>query len=47
VFAELDVNRRDAVAALIRQKQCQVIIATPEPDELPFKADNEIKLRQA
>jgi DNA replication and repair protein RecF len=47
VFAELDVNRRDAVAALIRQKQCQVIIATPEPDELPFKADNEIRLRQA
>ena len=47
VFAELDVNRRDAVAALIRQKQCQVIIATPEPEELPFKADNEIKLRQA
>ena len=40
IFAELDVNRRDAVASLIREKQCQVVIATPEPDELPFQADS-------
>jgi DNA replication and repair protein RecF len=39
IFAELDVNRRDAVATLIREKACQVIIATPQLEELPFKAD--------
>ena len=44
VFAELDVNRRDAVASLIREKQCQVVIATPEPKELPFEADGIINL---
>jgi DNA replication and repair protein RecF len=45
VFAELDVNRRDAVASLIREKQCQVVIATPEPEELPFKADTIISVK--
>ncbi len=44
IFAELDVNRRDAVAALIREKECQVVIATPQAEDLPFKADVEIKL---
>lgn len=44
VFAELDVNRRDAVATLIREKDCQVLIATPQAEELPFKADSQIKL---
>lgn len=44
IFAELDVNRRDAVAALIREKECQVVIATPQSEDLPFKADVEIKL---
>ena len=44
IFAELDVNRRDAVASLIREKQCQVIIATPQAEDLPFKADVEIQL---
>ena len=44
IFAELDVNRRDAVATLIREKACQVIIATPQLEELPFKADAEIEL---
>lgn len=44
IFAELDVNRRDAVAALIREKACQVLIATPQAEELPFKADAEISL---
>lgn len=45
IFAELDVNRRDAVAALVREKDCQVLIATPQVEELPFKADREISLR--
>ncbi|MBR2197032.1 MAG: DNA replication/repair protein RecF [Fibrobacter sp.] len=40
IFAELDLSRRDAVASLIREKQCQVVIATPEPAELPFQADS-------
>lgn len=44
IFAELDVNRRDAVASLIREKGCQVIIATPQIEDLPFTADAEIKL---
>ncbi len=45
IFAELDVNRRDAVAALIREKGCQVLIATPQAEELPFQADAKIQLR--
>ena len=45
IFAELDVNRRDAVASLIREKQCQVVIATPQAEDLPFKADAMIELR--
>ena len=44
IFAELDVNRRDAVASLVREKNCQVLIATPQVEELPFKADKEISL---
>lgn len=44
IFAELDVHRRDAVASLIREKQCQVVIATPQIEDLPFTADAEIKL---
>ena len=44
IFAELDVNRRDAVASLIREKACQVIIATPQLEELPFTAEAEIEL---
>lgn len=44
IFAELDVNRRAAVAALIREKECQVLIATPQVEELPFKADTEFRL---
>ena len=45
IFAELDVNRRDAVASLIREKACQVIIATPQLEELPFTAEASIELR--
>ncbi|SHK89953.1 DNA replication/repair protein RecF [Fibrobacter sp. UWB12] len=45
IFAELDVNRRDAVASLIREKQCQVVIATPQAEDLPFKADVMIQLK--
>ena len=44
IFAELDVDRRGAVASLIREKDCQVLIATPQVEELPFKADTEISL---
>ncbi|MCQ2092337.1 MAG: DNA replication and repair protein RecF [Fibrobacter sp.] len=44
IFAELDRNRRNAVAKLIREKQCQVVIATPQKEDLPFTADAEIKL---
>lgn len=44
IFAELDVNRRDAVVALIREKECQVVIATPQAEDLPFKADVRIQI---
>jgi len=44
IFAELDVNRRDAVASLIREKECQVVIATPQAEDLPFDADVQIRL---
>ena len=44
IFAELDVNRRDAVASLVREKNCQVLIATPQVEELPFKADMTIEM---
>ncbi|SHK60451.1 DNA replication/repair protein RecF [Fibrobacter sp. UWEL] len=44
IFAELDVNRRDAVATLIREKQCQVVIATPQKEDLPFTADDTIEM---
>lgn len=44
IFAELDVNRRDAVVSLIREKECQVVIATPQAEDLPFKADAMIEL---
>lgn len=44
IFAELDVNRRDAVATLIREKQCQVVIATPQKEDLPFTADDFIEM---
>lgn len=44
IFAELDVNRRDAVATLIREKGCQVLIATPQAEELPFHAERSFAL---
>lgn len=44
IFAELDVDRRGAVASLIREKDCQVLIATPQVEELSFTADAEISL---
>ena len=44
IFAELDVDRRGAVASLIREKDCQVLIATPQVEELPFTADQKISL---
>lgn len=44
IFAELDVNRRSAVADLIREKECQVVIATPQKEDLPFTADAEVQL---
>lgn len=39
IFAELDKNRRAAVASVIREKKCQVLVATPRAEDLPFEAD--------
>lgn len=44
IFAELDTNRRNAVATLIREKECQVVIATPQKEDLPFMPDAEIEI---
>lgn len=44
IFAELDVNRREAVANLIHEKHCQVLIATPQAEELPFDCDKKFSL---
>ncbi len=39
IFAELDAYRRNALADLIRAKKCQVFVATPRAEDLPFSAD--------
>ena len=44
IFAELDADRRAALASLIRTKACQVLIATPRAEDLPFAGDQFIEL---
>ena len=44
ILAELDSNRRIAVSELIREKKCQVFVATPQVDDLPFSPDDVISL---
>lgn len=44
IFAELDKNRRAAVAGVIREKKCQVFVATPRIEDLPFSADEKIEM---
>jgi len=44
IFAELDTGRRTALANLIRTKACQVLIATPRAEDLPFAGDHFIVL---
>lgn len=39
IFAELDKDRRFAVAELIREKECQVFVAIPRKEDLPFSAN--------
>jgi DNA replication and repair protein RecF len=39
VFAELDHSRREAVAKIVKQKECQTFAATPSRDDLPFEGD--------
>lgn len=39
IFAELDKERRFAVAELIRGKKCQVFVAIPRKEDLPFSAN--------
>ncbi|MFA6341865.1 MAG: DNA replication and repair protein RecF [Fibrobacteraceae bacterium] len=45
VFAELDLVRRGAVADVIREKKCQVLVATPRAEDLPFTPDHEIRMQ--
>lgn len=44
IFAELDKNRRAAVAEVIREKKCQVFVATPRAEDLPFSSDAKIEM---
>jgi DNA replication and repair protein RecF len=44
IFAELDPARRGAVAEVIREKKCQVFVATPRAEDLPFSPDHEIHM---
>lgn len=39
IFAELDPQRREAVADVIRDKKCQTFVATPHAADLPFTGD--------
>lgn len=39
IFAELDANRRQALASLIRMRDCQVLAALPRSEDLPFAGD--------
>ncbi|MCL2281735.1 MAG: DNA replication and repair protein RecF [Fibromonadales bacterium] len=43
IFAELDNSRREAVAKIVKQKQCQTFAATPSAQDLPFQGDSLIK----
>lgn len=42
ILAELDFNRRLAVSEMIREKKCQVFVATPQEKDLPFSPDDSI-----
>lgn len=44
IFAELDKTRRGAVADVIREKKCQVFVATPRAEDLPFDANAKIEM---
>lgn len=44
ILAELDTDRRAAVAEIIREKQCQVFVATPRSEDLPFVPDDKIEI---
>jgi DNA replication and repair protein RecF len=44
VFAELDHSRREAVAKIVRQKECQTFAATPSAEDLPFEGDSRLDL---
>ncbi len=39
VFAELDHSRREAIAKIVKQKECQTFAATPSAEDLPFQGD--------
>lgn len=46
IFAELDADRRRAFAECIKAKNCQVFVATPRLEDLPFAADHVLRLEQ-
>jgi len=44
IFAELDAERRTALAKVIRVKNCQVLAATPRAEDLPFSSDYSLQV---
>lgn len=42
ILAELDTDRRTAVSEIIREKKCQVFVATPRSEDMPFTPDDTI-----
>lgn len=45
IFAELDPQRRGAVAHVVRDKKCQTFVATPHAADLPFSGDALLDVR--
>jgi DNA replication and repair protein RecF len=45
VFAELDPNRRTALAEIVRGKQCQTFTATPHENDLPFQGEALVRVK--
>ncbi len=44
ILAELDTDRRTAVSDIIREKKCQVFVATPRSEDMPFTPDDLISI---
>ncbi len=46
IFAELDTQRREALANVIRERACQVLVASPRLADLPFSVENRLQVQE-